>query len=526
MCAPRLVSRRSGAARGEPGEALPPLSVQACDVRPAIGDELGTMDPVVAYQYTDILEESGRHTVDRGRRKKVAMSADSLVHLCVVVGTIQGLVFLGYVVAILVPFVRRKRRPLGNPADFEWHVVIPCRDEEAVIGDTIAYLRSTFPHAHAWVVDDDSEDTTGEIVRAWAERDPFVHLVQRRRPDARKGKAHALNHAWALLLDELGPDADLSRVILCVVDADGRPSANLLEVCAGEHLFGDDRIAAVQVEVRMSNRTEETPFADAGRVRNLLGRTFVRMQDLEFRGPISAIQMSRKYTGTVNVGGNGQLARMSALVDIADERGPWRGSLLEDFELGLHLLLGGWLNGYTADAWVDQEALYSPRRYVTQRARWAQGTMQCLRYLGKVWGSPRLTNAGAMEVTYFLLQPWMQIVGTLVGVVPVVAWVVSLVSSGPTLLATPTAAAAVVACWLVGVAEFAVWGFLYRRHSEPEAGRMAALGWGLSYVVYVYGVYVVAWKAFVQVLRRQTAWAKTVRNAEAAGARQLVARLH
>src|SRR5690606_24282051 len=123
-------------------------------------------------------------------------------------------------------------------------------------------------------------------------------------------------------------------------------------------LFGAEDIAAVQVEVRMSNRDERRPYPGEDWLKNLAARTFVRMQDIEFRGPISAIQLSRRFTRTVNVGGNGQLARWSALAEISTEQGPWRGALLEDFELGLHLLLGGWRNAYTPDAWVDQEALY------------------------------------------------------------------------------------------------------------------------------------------------------------------------
>jgi hypothetical protein len=53
-----------------------------------------------------------------------------------------------------------------------------------VIGGTIDYLRATFPRAHVWVIDDDSEDGTASIVgiRAWA--DPMVHLVRRSRPHA------------------------------------------------------------------------------------------------------------------------------------------------------------------------------------------------------------------------------------------------------------------------------------------------------------------------------------------------------
>ncbi|QNE35284.1 glycosyltransferase family 2 protein [Leifsonia shinshuensis] len=453
------------------------------------------------------------------------MNHQLLLDISIIFSLVAGTVFLGYVVTIILPFVRRKPEEMGDPAAYDWHFVVPCRDEEAVIGETIAYLRETFPAATVWVVDDDSEDATAAIVREAAAELGGVELIQRRRPNARIGKAHALNHAWSIIRETIPAD-ERDSTILAVVDADGRPSANLLEVAAGPELFGTPKIGAVQVEVRMSNRVEATPLPNRGRLANLLARTFVRMQDLEFRGPISAIQMSRRYTGTVNVGGNGQLTRLSALDDIAEGEGPWRGSLLEDFELGLHFLLGGWKNAYTTAAWVDQEALYSLRRYIVQRARWSQGTMQCFRYLPKIWGSSRLGNLGAMELSYFLMQPWVQVLGTILYPVPLIAMIVNAASDPYGMVDWLAHGGAwLLAVYLVvGVGEFAIWGVLYRLRCEPEATWRAALGWGLGYLVYVYLIYVIAWRAVIQLVRRQTGWAKTIRNAETVEAGQLVSR--
>ncbi|UGS24966.1 glycosyltransferase [Microbacterium resistens] len=454
------------------------------------------------------------------------MTFSAFLSMTILFSLVMGALFLSYVIAIVVPFLRRTPGTPGDASTFTWHFVIPCRDEEAVIGHTISYLEENFPHADVWVVDDDSEDSTASIVRDRAARNPHIHLIQRRRPEARQGKAHALNYAW-LRMREIVGDVDLARTILVVVDADGRPSANLLDICAGPDLFGAEDIAAVQVEVRMSNRDERRPYPGEDWLKNLAARTFVRMQDIEFRGPISAIQLSRRFTRTVNVGGNGQLARWSALAEISTEQGPWRGALLEDFELGLHLLLGGWRNAYTPDAWVDQEALYSLPRYLTQRARWAQGTMQCFQYLPKVWASRHLSNLGALEVTYFLLQPWLQLVGTIVYPWPLIIMAYNAIMYPALFGAYMQAGGAILLlCYaIIGIGEFAVWGFLYRIKSEPESTVLQATGWGLSYMLYIYLIYAVAWKAFLQVLRRQSGWAKTIRNAEQTSPDQLVARL-
>lgn len=435
--------------------------------------------------------------------------------IALIFATAMGTFFVLYAVAIVIPYIRQKTQPVGDNRNFTWHFCVPCRDEDAVIGATVHYLRANFPTAHVWVIDDASEDATAAIVAEYAEQDGHVHLLRRVLPEARTGKADALNFAWKQLLQRPDLLGDPATSIMAVVDADGRPSANLLDVAAGPTLFGNATIAAVQVEVRMSNAGVPHSTEHGDWLSSALGAGFVRMQDLEFRAPISAIQLSRRYTRTVNVGGNGQLARMSALSDIAGPEGPWRGSLLEDFELGLHFILDGWRNAYTVDAWVEQEALYSLPRYLTQRARWAQGTMQCFRYLPRIWTTMRVSNFGAMELTYFLLQPWLQILGTIC--YPTV-FIVSLVSyhDNPEVWQSYLeggGALAIVFYGFLGMAAFAVWGPLYRARCVPEVSFGRGLLWGVGYLLYIFLIYAVVWKAFAGFLRR-AGWAKTVRNAE------------
>ncbi|MFE6233595.1 glycosyltransferase [Cellulosimicrobium sp. NPDC057862] len=441
---------------------------------------------------------------------------ETLLGLSMQLSLIMSVVFIAYVVVIVVPYLRRRRRATGEPGAFEWHFFVPCRDEEAVIDGTVTYLRTTFG-AHVWVIDDDSDDRTGRIVAAHAEVDPRVHLVQRRRPEARTGKGDALNTAYAQLLDFLGPDADLDKVIVAVVDADGRPAANCLEVCAGDTLFADPEVGAAQIEVRMVNRDEREPTPGAGRLKNFLGRTLVRMQDMEFRTVIAAIQDTRRHTKTVGMGGNGQFTRLSALtsLDSGDGRA-WRGSLLEDFELGVHLLLAGWRSEFTADTWVDQEALFDGRRYLTQRTRWGQGVMQCGRYWRAVWSSTTIPNIGMIEMSYYMLQPWLTLLGTIVYPVPLVLLAARL-TAHPDQLATflsQGGLALLLSYLLLGLGPFILWGPIYVLRCETTQPMWRGIGWGLAYVVYVYGFYITTWRAFGRILTGRSGWAKTRRNAE------------
>src|SRR5699024_4560370 len=121
----------------------------------------------------------------------------------------------------------------ADPSEFSWHAILPCRDEEAVIGRTIERMRGQFPNLHVWVVDDASDDATADIVGQYAATDNQVHLVSRTRPDARTGKGDALNAAYQRITAWLPPDADRDRIIIMVIDADGILAANALRQAAG-----------------------------------------------------------------------------------------------------------------------------------------------------------------------------------------------------------------------------------------------------------------------------------------------------
>ncbi|WP_054056344.1 glycosyltransferase [Alloactinosynnema sp. L-07] len=432
----------------------------------------------------------------------------------------MSVAFVTYVALIVVPYLRHQRLPGGDPTKLEWHFFVPCRDEESVIGDTIAYLRETFRDAHVWVIDDDSEDRTAEVVtglrgpRHGGTGDQRLHLVRRRRPFARTGKGDALNSAYQELKRWLGKHADTDRAIIVVVDADGRPAPDCLEVCSAEHLFGDPRVGAVQVDVRMSNRG--TPQSERGYVKRKFGTALVRMQDLEFRSAIAAIQLSRGHTGTISMGGNGQFTRLSALDSIVEGAGPWRGALLEDFELGVHLLTAGWQTGFTVDTHVDQEALYSLRRFLTQRTRWGQGTMQCARYVRRIWDSRHLSTLGAAEMLYYLAQPWMQLLGTLIYPIPFVLLGIRATQQPTEVWEWFTGGA-----WLLfatygsfGLLPFIIWGPIYRKKCEPDKSFFRGLAYGFAYAIYIYTFYITSWRALIRLIRGHNGWTKTRRNTE------------
>jgi cellulose synthase/poly-beta-1,6-N-acetylglucosamine synthase-like glycosyltransferase len=428
--------------------------------------------------------------------------------------------FLTYTALIVVPFVRRRGAAAGDPDAFEWHAFIPCRDEAAVIAGTVKRMRERFPTVHLWIIDDASTDGTGDIVSAAADGDPLVHAVIRRLPDARQGKGAALNAAYARLIDwrrERGTDVvGDDRTIVIVLDADGALAENALRQTSGPTGFGSPDVGATQVAVRMSNRDDRRPASAGGPLAQAWARYLIRMQDIEFRTTIAAMQLLRMRTVSVGLGGNGQFTRLSALRAASIGEGePWGDALLEDYEVGLRIMLAGYRTVYAHDTWVDQEALPTARRLLTQRTRWCQGGLQCARYLPKIYASRTFTNAGALEAAYFLAIPYIQLIGFVLWPTVAIAMVVSGALSPGGLFGWISGATWIIPLWvLTGILPFALWPMVYVTREEKQPLWRAGL-WGLGYWLYMYQSYICVVRAFARMATGRRGWTKTRRNAEA-----------
>jgi len=427
-----------------------------------------------------------------------------------------GVLFVAYVSFILVPFLRATPTVAGDETDFDWHLFIPCRDEEVVIAATIQRARHDFPTAHLWVIDDDSDDDTCAIALSYAAIDRQVHVVQRRRPNARTGKGDALNSAYAHLDAFLPRDAEHSQIIVVTVDADGQMAPNALAMAASDTVFGNPEMGAAQVTVWMRNRADSRPFPDKGRFANFLGAYLTRMQDVEFRTTIAAMQALRTKTGTVGLGGNGQFTRLSVLDLIAREHGePWHGALLEDYELGVHVLLAGYQIRHINETHVSQEALPSLRRLIAQRTRWAQGNIQCIKYIPHIIKSPYFTTAGILETSYYLVLPFLQMLGAAASIVILTENITTTTSRLNEFHFNVDFTLAILGLVLAfSIAPFTVWGFVYRARCEPQASLSKALLWGIGVWIYVYYMYVCIACAFCNIVRGKTEWAKTRRNGD------------
>jgi 1,2-diacylglycerol 3-beta-glucosyltransferase len=279
----------------------------------------------------------------------------------------------------------------GGPDRFTWVFLVPALNEEVTIRDSVQRLLDLdLDRRRIVVIDDASDDRTPEILGALEHTD--LVTLRREPPNARQGKAAALNHAYRALGRVLA-GADRRNVIVAVVDADGRLHPDAPRYAASH--FAEPCVGGVQSLVRIYNRR----------------RFLTWMQDVEFSVYGSLFQGGRDAWGTAGMGGNGQFNRLEALDAVADRDGPWGDRLTEDQDIGLRLIAAGWAGRQDLRAVVDQQGLPRLRPLFRQRARWSQGNLQAMSLIGEVWRAPTPFAARIDLIAYLLMPFWQGLVG-------------------------------------------------------------------------------------------------------------------
>jgi 1,2-diacylglycerol 3-beta-glucosyltransferase len=381
------------------------------------------------------------------------------------------------------------------PEDCVVYFVVPCMNEELVIGDTVRSLLGD-SRALVVVVDDASDDRTGELAAAVdAGR---VMVVRRELPTARLGKGPALNAGFAKVLQDAGVRGiSASRITVCVMDADGRLSEGALDAVLP--LFTDPRVGGVQLPVQIRNR----------------GSLLTVMQDLEFWGVCAVAQLGRMASGTVSLGGNGQFTRLAALLEMGAS--PWQAQLTEDLDLALGLAAKGWRLTSTPDAYVSQQGVTSLRALVNQRTRWYQGHMQAVGWLRELWSSRQLSHLAMLELTVYLLVPWALVLPWSIifnyNLLIMILWVLGWVAS-PGLGATLTQKIATLVFWYtLSCLPIYMAGFLYGRQ-ERKVGYIRAFFIGHLLLLGNYVTYAACWRAVYRLITGAHGWEKTRRTQE------------
>ncbi|GGJ79866.1 N-acetyl-glucosamine transferase [Pilimelia anulata] len=388
--------------------------------------------------------------------------------------------------------------PDGGASPRQFWIVVPALNEEVVVANTVnAALRLRGPVdtlVRVLVIDDGSDDRTPEILGAIDH--PRLTVLRRDLPEARQGKGEALNAAYRLIAAKaIEEGVDPQKVVLGIIDGDGQGSPNLLiEV---SRRMRDPKVGAVQCQVRIRNR----------------GKLLGAVQDLEFGAVVNAFQRVRDSLDTVGLGGNGQFTRLGALLALGDA--PWSACLVEDLELGLRMHLSGLSIRYTPRASVTQQAVVDVRRLTRQRTRWAQGNIQCARYLLKLVTSTTIRPRSLAEMLHYLLSPWANAILTAILAGMTVAGVAALAAGHPIpYLPTWWDLGEMSGVWLAATLfPGFVWTIVHRRRLGDESiGRLFTAA--LAYPAFLILGLVATYRAVFRHLAGRQTWAKTERLTE------------
>ena len=302
-------------------------------------------------------------------------------------------IFFFYIILMLIMPVHKEPVRKKKVKQLYYVFLIPCLNEEKVIKRTIYnLLRLRYKRMMIIPIDDASDDRTAEIIESI--KDKRVRLLKRTKPNAQKGKGAALNDAYKRVLKEAKALNIEKEVVIAIVDGDGKLGMNVIK--EANKAFSNKAVCAAQCRVRIINTQHILPF----------------LQDVEFFTMISDIQNIRSYIQSVGLGGNGQFTRLTALKALGKK--PWGDSLLEDYDMTLRLLLRNGKISYLSNGTVYQQGLSSIKKLIYQRSRWVQGNIQCLKYLKKVKKSKRLKKEAKLDIYYFLAQPFINLIGSII----------------------------------------------------------------------------------------------------------------
>ena len=313
------------------------------------------------------------------------MTPELVMAILVVAATGAIIVSFAYMLGMYLEGRASRDESVAPSQDFFVVYLIPCLNEEQVIGATLDRLQPMLNgKSLALVIDDGSDDRTATIVAS--RQGQNVVLLQRELPQARQGKGAALNAAVRYLLDSPILDGQSSdQVLVCLLDADGRLDPHAADVAARSLV--DATVGGVQIAVRIGNREE-----------GLLPR----LQDMEFVCYTELFQRCRGLAGFAGLGGNGQFTRLSALQSLGPNRGLQpRSPKISTSGSALFSPAGAPCTGQLLRS--TNKVCAACRHLIRQRSRWFQGLLQCWRLIPAV--ARRSAGRVRLDLLHMLLTP-------------------------------------------------------------------------------------------------------------------------
>jgi cellulose synthase/poly-beta-1,6-N-acetylglucosamine synthase-like glycosyltransferase len=244
---------------------------------------------------------------------------------------------------------KKKQQDRLDPGDLpSVSIIIPARNEEKVIGKLLKRIGLfDYPSQklEILVINDGSEDRTGEIVERQARMDPRIILINTSPEESGKGKGAVLNRGLK----------EVSHDVIAVYDADNLPEKDSLnKLC--QALLVDKKIAAVTGKYRAYNKNT-----------NLLTK-FINIESIAFQWIIQAGRWL--FLKISFISGTNFVIWKSVLEEI----GGWEPSALtEDTDLTFRIYQSGYYVKFQPDSVSWEQEPQKLKTWIRQRVRWARG---------------------------------------------------------------------------------------------------------------------------------------------------------
>lgn len=255
--------------------------------------------------------------------------------------------FLG--LGFLIPRLQPSVASSGGASEIRFLILVPAHNEAEQLRPTLRSLRSLDYPRNLFcvgVIADNCTDETASIAQEEGCE------VWERCDQARRGKGYALG--WALARSDV-----YSYGAVVIIDADTRPSSNLLQVFAREI---HSESVPVQARVDFEFAPGSPPW---------LSQTSSATQRAEVLYVLAPRSYFRLYQG---LQGTGFCIPTSVLRLV-----PWSAfSICEDLEYGFLLASKGVVTRFVQDAFVTSSMTGRLKYASQQRERWARGTYSLL----------------------------------------------------------------------------------------------------------------------------------------------------
>ncbi len=277
--------------------------------------------------------------------------------------------------------------PINETNKAAWHpaidILISVKNESSVISKTVEnFLNLNYLNYNLWVIDDCSTDNTLAILKELAKSRPHLKIVERE-TGSYPGKSAALNDALAKCNAE----------VVAVFDADASVDKDFFYGVLP--YLETDKVGAVQVQKKIY-RHQTSWLAQCQASEYALDTYFQMGRDL--------------ISGVVELRGNGQIIKRSALIDV----GGWNDkSITDDLDLSMRFLINNWDIVFCPDPYVLEEAVTNLPGLIRQRTRWAEGSIR--RYLDYIFPLNSISRLSLIERIDLLAFTVFFIVPALIG---------------------------------------------------------------------------------------------------------------